>query len=231
MASTRWYSSASPPAISTPVGPPPHTTTSSAPPRGVAGDRRVLEPGEQVVAQRDRVAGGLERVACARRRRGSPKSWLIVPAATTRVSYVERTRRGRSRRAGAARSTPVTRAIAHRARCAAAGRCPAPGRRCRRCRARRWPPGTAAAGTCGSCWRRRSSRRPARRGARGPPRSPPNPAPITTTRWCSDVDMLTPCARGPGPASNLPTTSDVTRRTVVTSVRAGLVRAGGAARR
>ena len=71
------------------------------------------------------------------------------------------------------------------------GRCRSPGpsarRRCRdgggragrsrgwrgrrsRSRAPPWPPGTAAVGTCGSCWRRPASRRPAPRAGRGPRR-------------------------------------------------------------
>ena len=88
---------------------------------------------------------------------GMPKSWRRRRW-RRRARRRRRRRRRRARRWRAARSTPATRAMRTRDVGAAAGggrgRCRGWRRRRSRRRGRPWPPGTAAAGTCGSCWRR-----------------------------------------------------------------------------
>ena len=163
LASTLVNSWARPPASSTPVGPPPQTTTLSPPSSTVdASVAALLEARSTLVTTVSASSIDLSEKACS-----------ATPATPKSCSPRRRPRPGvvldRARRVGAhhmsfevdAHTWPST-----PRRCAGVGRCRAPVSRCRRRRARPWPPGRAAAGTCGSCWRSTIVRRRRARSSR-----------------------------------------------------------------
>ena len=139
-----------------PVGPPP-TTTKVRAPSSISARVGVgrLEPAEHVVAEARPRRPGRRAGSRARRRPAMPKKLARRPGGDDEV--VERQRR---RRPSSSDRVPVPvdagdRGLPEATRWAGAGRCPAPGRRRRPGSGPRWPPGTAAAGTCGSCCGRR----------------------------------------------------------------------------
>ena len=120
----------------------------------VVDERRVgvgrLEPAEHVVAEADRVAQAVEREAVgvgARRRR---TCWS-TPRPPRRGGRTAGSSPPSSETSWRSQSTPVTVALAERAGSPGAGRCRGSGRRRRPRSGPPWPPGRAAAGTCGSC--------------------------------------------------------------------------------
>ena len=189
-ASTRSYSSRSAPAISTPVGPPPHTTTSRA---AVGHGGRIgsssLEAVEHVGPQPQGVVEVLEREGVL----DDPGHVEVVRhgAGGDHEHVVDEPRRRRRGRPGVRRGRSPSRGPCARRRCLAGGDRAGRSRGWRGRRSRSRGPAVATWYSSGwNVWKLLASTSVTSTGAPSRPRAtarPPKPAPTTTTRVARTV--------------------------------------------